>query len=170
MPDRLPMETGVARSPLLRLLMLVTLVVIAVALWYLTSYRLRGDGEVRWFAPEASCDLHAGACAATLGQGLRLTLEAGVAGRIRALETLPLAVNLEGLAAEAAWVEFVGRDMDMGLYRFPLAPGADGVFRGEGQVAICTESVMPWRARVVVETPRGRLGSWFDFDVERHTP
>lgn len=170
MPDRLPMETGVSRSPLLRLLMLVTLVVIAVALWYLTSHRLRGDGEVHWFAPEASCDLHAGACTATLDHGARLTLAADVAGRIQALEVLPLTVNLEGLEAESVRVEFVGRDMDMGLYRFPLAPGADGAFRGEGQVAICTDSVMPWRARVVVETSRGSLGSWFDFDVERHTP
>ncbi|MDI5932556.1 hypothetical protein [Halomonas kalidii] len=170
MPHRPPIDTGVSRSPLLRLLMLVTLGVIAVALWYLTSYSLRGGGEVRWVAPEAPCDLHVGACAATLDRGVSLAFEADVAGRIRALEPLPLVVTLEGLEAEAARVEFVGRDMDMGLHRFPLTRGADGVFRGEGQVTICTESVMPWRARVVVETARGSLGSWFDFDVERHTP
>lgn len=170
MPDRPPMETGISRSPRLRLLMLVTLVVIAVALWYLTSYSLRGGGEVRWVAPEASCDLHAGACTATLEQGASLTLEAEAAGRIRALEVLPLAVTLEGLEAESVRVEFVGRGMEMGLHRFPLAAGADGVFRGEGQVTICTESVMPWRARVIVATSRGSLGSWFDFDVERRIP
>ncbi|WP_372611988.1 hypothetical protein [Halomonas sp.] len=30
-----------------------------------------------------------------------------------------------------------------------------------------TDAVMPWQARVVVETADGRLGSRFDFDVER---
>ncbi|MFY0992747.1 hypothetical protein [Halomonas sp. C05BenzN] len=170
MPDRTLMETGVSRSPLLRLLILATLVVIAVALWYLTSYSLRGGGEVRWFAPQTPCDLHAGPCTATLDQGASLTLEARVPGRIQALEVLPLEVVLGGLEAESARVEFVGRDMDMGLHRFPLARDGEGIFRGEGQVSICTESIMPWRAKVVVETSRGRLGSWFDFDVERRTP
>ena len=60
--------------------------------------------------------------------------------------------------------------MDMGLHRFPLEAAGGGVFRGEGQVALCTEAVMPWRARVVVDTPGGRLGSWFDFEVTRQTP
>jgi hypothetical protein len=34
-------------------------------------------------------------------------------------------------------------------------------------VGVCTQEVMPWRARVILETPDGKLGSWFDFDVKR---
>lgn len=88
-------------------------------------------------------------------------------GPIRPLERLPLEVRVSGTTAEAVRVDFVGREMDMGLHRFPLTAEGDGAFRGEGQVSICTEAVMPWRAKVVVDTPRGRLGSWFDFEVER---
>jgi len=74
------------------------------------------------------------------------------------------------VAAEGVTVDFVGRDMDMGLHRYPLRRDADGHYRGEGQIPICTEAVMPWRARVIVETADGKLGSGFDFTVERGAP
>ena len=159
--------TTVPRPPLLRLLILLTLVTVAVALWYVTSYSLRGGEEVRWFPEEAGCDLRLGACDASLGGAGRLRLDLGAEGEIRALERLPMTVTVEGVEAESVVVDFVGRDMDMGLHRYPLARDADGVFRGEGQIPICTEAVMPWRARVLVGTPGGRLGSGFDFNVER---
>jgi len=155
-----------ARSPLLRFLILVTLVAIVVAVWYLVRYHLSDEGEVRWFAPEPACDLQQGACKTTLDGLGDLSFELGVQGPVQALEVLPLTVRLEGLASRSAVVEFVGRDMDMGLHRFPLTQ-EDGALRGEGQVGLCTQAVMAWRAKVVVDTPQGRLGTWFDFDVER---
>ncbi len=154
------------RSPLLRFLILVTLVVIVVALWYLIRYHLSDEGKIRWYAPERACDLGQGACSATLDGMADLSLEFGVQGPVQALEVLPMTVRLEGLASRSVVVEFVGRDMDMGLHRFPLAQD-DGAFRGEGQIGLCTQAVMAWRANVVVDTPRGRLGTWFDFNVER---
>jgi len=161
-------STGAARPPLLRLLIIFTLLTLAVALWYLTRYSLRDEAGVHWVPPvESRCDLHAAPCTARLGQDISLRLAVESEGPIRALERLPLEVRLTGIQAESARVDFVGRDMDMGLHRFPLEAVGNGVFRGEGQVAICTESVMPWRAKVVVDTPRGRMGSWFDFDVAR---
>lgn len=163
-------DPTVAHSPLLRLLILLTLATVAVALWYLAGYSLRGEGGVRWLAADVTCDLRTGPCSASLGDGRRLTFEIATQGPPRALEVLPLRVTLEGFEAEAARVDFVGRDMDMGLHRYPLAANGDGVFSGDGQVPICTESVMPWRARVVVTTPGGRVGSVFDFDVERSGP
>ncbi|MFW6344812.1 MAG: hypothetical protein ACOC0M_00550 [Halomonas sp.] len=162
-----PIETAISRPPLLRLLILCTLVTVAVALWYLTSYSLRGEQDVRWFAEEAGCDLRSGPCAATLSGSSSLRLDLGVDGEIRALELLPMTVTLEGIEAESVVVDFVGRDMDMGLHRYPLQRVEDGIFRGEGQIPICTEAVMPWRAQVVIDTGRGRIGSGFDFDVER---
>ncbi len=168
MPPRIPSSSGAARPPLLPLLITVTLLTLAVALWYLTRYSLRDEVGVHWHPPaEVRCDLHAGPCTARLGQGITLRLAIASDGPIRALERLPLEVRLAGIAAESARVDFVGRDMDMGLHRFPLEAVGGGVFRGEGQVTICTEAVMPWRAKVVVDTPQGRLGSWFDFDVAR---
>ncbi|WP_089713896.1 hypothetical protein [Halomonas daqiaonensis] len=168
MPQRILLSTGAARPPLLRLLIVITLLTLAVALWYLTRYSLRGEGGVHWHPPaENRCVLHAAPCTASLGQDIALHLTVASEGPIRPLERLPLEVRLSGVPAESARIDFVGRDMDMGLHRFPLEAVGDGVFRGEGQVAICTEAVMAWRAKVVVDTPQGRLGSWFDFDVAR---
>ncbi|WP_139233029.1 hypothetical protein [Halomonas korlensis] len=151
---------------MLRFLILVTLVVIGVALWYLFRYHLSDEGEISWYTPERACDLRQGACTTRLDGMAELSLEFGVHGPVQALQVLPLEVRLEGLASRSAVVEFVGRDMDMGLHRFPLTPD-DGAFRGEGQIGLCTQAVMAWRANVVVDTPRGRLGTWFDFNVER---
>ncbi|MBS9404644.1 hypothetical protein KG088_13470 [Halomonas sp. TRM85114] len=156
-----------AHSPLLRFLILVTLTVIVVAVWYLVRYHLSDDGEIRWFAPESACDLQQGACKTTLdGLGDDLRFELGVQGPVQALEVLPLTVTLDGLPSRSAVVEFVGRDLEMGLHRFPLSH-EDGALRGEGQVGLCTQAAMAWRANVVVDTPQGRLGTWFDFIVER---
>jgi len=168
MSQRILSSSGAARPPLLQLLIVVTLMTLAIALWYLTRYTLQDAADVQWHPPgETACDLHSAPCTASLGEGVSLRLTIAAAGPIRALERLPLEVQLRGAPAESARVDFVGRDMDMGLHRFPLAAAGDGVFRGEGQVAICTEAVMPWRAKVVVETPQGRQGTWFDFDVAR---
>lgn len=158
---------GTTRPPLLRLLIIATLLTLAVALWYLFRYSLQDEEEVRWTPPSRACDLQAGPCTTTLAEGVSLTLDVAGDAPVRALEVLPLRVRLDGLTADAVVVTFEGRDMDMGLHRFPLQAAGDGLFRGEGQVAICTEAVMPWRAKVVVDTPRGRLGSWFDFTVVR---
>ncbi|GHE21024.1 hypothetical protein [Halomonas urumqiensis] len=149
--------------------MLLTLAAAVVALWYLTSYSLRGGGDMSWLAVETPCDLHVGPCTATAEERL-VTFEMGSDGAIHALERVPLSVSLASVEAESVMVEFVGRDMDMGLHRFPLARDADGVFRGHGQVSLCTESVMPWQARVVATTANGRVGGQFDFDVERQAP
>jgi hypothetical protein len=167
MPTSASTDPAISRPPLLRLLVLFTLGTVVVALWYLTSYSLRGSNDVTWFAEEAGCELSQGPCRAALGEGGSLALDLGADGEIRALELLPMVVALEGIEADSVVVDFIGRDMDMGLHRYPLARQADGVFRGEGQIPICTEAVMPWRARVIVTSGERRLGSGFNFEVER---
>lgn len=166
MPDSLP----ASRPPLLRLLVLLTLGAVTIALWYLTSYLLRDMGQVRRYPESQGCQLSAGPCMAELGDQRQLTLDLGVRGEIRALQRMPLEVSLQGVKAERVMVDFVGRDMDMGLHRYPLSLEADGRYRGEAQIPICTETVMPWRARVVIETADGKLGSGFDFEVRGGGP
>lgn len=156
--------------PALRLMILATLIALAVALWYLLAHQLRNESDVSWFAAESPCDLQDAPCTATLGSHGRLQFGMAAPDGIRALAPLPLTVTLEGVDARAVRVDFAGRDMDMGLHRFPLERQPDGRFRGQGQVPICTEARMPWQARVVVETPAGRLGSRFDFTVEQRAP
>lgn len=160
------MGRDASRPALLRYLILVTMIVVVLALWYLASHSFRLDKEVQWIAASTPCNLHDGGCEARLGDS-GFVFEMGGEGPIRALEILPLAVSHSGIEARSVEVEFVGRDMDMGLHRFALFPGEDGVFRGEGQLSLCTDAVMPWQAIVVVETANGRLGSHFDFNVER---
>ncbi|WP_416138757.1 hypothetical protein ACM26W_20270 [Halomonas sp. HK25] len=167
MPTSGSTDPVISRPPLLRLLVLFTLGTVAVALWYLTSYSLRGSDDVRWFPEEVGCEPSQGVCQAALGEDGSLMLDLGADGEIRALEILPMTVALEGVEADSVVVDFIGRDMDMGLHRYPLARQADGTFRGEGQVPICTETLMPWRARVIVTSGERRLGSGFNFEVER---
>ncbi|BBI54535.1 hypothetical protein HORIV_69560 [Vreelandella olivaria] len=102
-----------------------------------------------------------------MGDVGRITLNVQANGRIDALEILPLEVEVDGLTATQVEVDFIGRDMDLGLHRFALSTDAPGHFQGQGQVGICTQNVMPWRARVILQTAEGKVGSWFDFDVIR---
>lgn len=155
------------RSPQLRLLVIATLITLGLALWYLLRYALQPDSDVRWVPPAEACDISQGACNAVLGDGRQLIFSMQTDGPVHALELLPLSVELEGGEVTAAVVRFEGLDMDMGLHRFVLTASEQG-FQGEGQVALCTDDVMDWRARVVVDTPEGRIGSWFDFQVVKN--
>jgi len=151
-------------------MILATLLTLSVALWYLLTHVVRDGTDVDWYLATLPCELHQVGCSAHLGEGRSISLQVDSPGGIRALETLPLAVEVAGVSANAVSVDFVGRDMDMGLHRYPLRQQDNGRFEGVGQVPICTESVMHWQAEVVVETPQGRLGSRFDFTVERSVP
>lgn len=155
-----------AHSPLLNLLIIVTLVTIVVALGYLLDYYFRGSTEdITWYPPRGPCDLHRGACYADLGVHADIRLSLGE--ELRPLQPLDIDVHLEGVDAERVVIEFIGRNMNMGFNRYVLDNQGDGHFRGQGQLGICSEEVMPWRAQVLVETAEGRKGSWFDVDVKR---
>lgn len=162
-----PDPTDGARFPVLRVLILVTGIALAAFSWYALSNWLRSDDDVTWYPPTQECNLHQGACSTALGDKGRLVLQVPVSGRIQALEPLPLTVAVEGVNAQTATVDFIGRGMDMGLNHFPLQAAGQGQFSGQGQVGVCTQDIMPWRARVILDTPDGRIGSWFDFDVAR---
>ncbi|MEC9484091.1 MAG: hypothetical protein UMU75_12360 [Halomonas sp.] len=157
-----------ARSPLLKLLIIVTLATMVVALGYLLDYYLRGSREdITWYPPRMPCDLHLDACRADLGlhAALSLALEAPLQPR----QPVDIDVRLEGIDAERVVVEFVGRNMNMGFNRFELQPMGNGHFHGQGRFAACREEIMPWRAQVLIETAQGRKGSWFDVDIRRRS-
>jgi hypothetical protein len=156
-----------AAFPALRVLILVTGLALAACAWYAFAHWLHQDSDVTWFPPTSNCDLHTAPCSATLGDKGHITLHVKANGRIDALEILPLEVEVNGLKATQVEVDFVGRDMDLGLHRFGLTASSPGHFHGQGQVGICTQNIMPWRARVILETAEGKVGSWFDFDVIR---
>ncbi|MDN6180022.1 MAG: hypothetical protein L0I84_03315 [Halomonas subglaciescola] len=163
-PD--PADNG--RFPVLKVLILVTCLALAAFSWYAFSHWLRADDDITWYPPEqTACNLHEQRCVAPLGERGSVALSVAGSGRIKALEPLALTVAVEGIVADGATVDLVGRGMDMGLNRFVLDADGSGHFSGQGQVGVCTQDVMPWRARVILDTPNGRVGSWFDFDVVR---
>ncbi|WP_129141023.1 hypothetical protein [Modicisalibacter coralii] len=158
-----------ARSPLLKLLIVITLLTMIVAVGYLISYYTRGGSEeVTWYPPDMPCDLHHGSCHAGLGGGGGLTLSLG--GAIVPLETLPIDVRLDGIDARRVVVEFIGRNMNLGLNRYVLERRGAGHYHGRGLLSSGGEAITPWRVEVIVSTDEGRVGSWFDVDVHRRVP
>lgn len=121
------------RSPLLNWLIVVTLVTVVVAAWYLVDYYMRGSSEhMTWYPPKTPCNLHQGACRAALGLHAEMTFR--IDETIGISSPVPMTVELEGVEASAVTVEFVGRDMAVGVHRVELEEHGDGVFRGEGRL------------------------------------
>ena len=80
---------------------------------------------------------------------------------------LTLEVTVTESPATAAWVDFVGVDMDMGFNRAPLRPAAAGRFRGEGTIPVCVRDRMWWEARVVLKEGGKWFSAPFRFEVAR---
>ncbi|RUR35601.1 hypothetical protein [Vreelandella populi] len=153
----------------LKALILVTGLGLAVCTWYVFFHRLHDASHVTWFPAAAQCDLNTQACSASLGDEGRLFFHIDVSGPIRALAPLPLAVDIEGFTPSQVSVDFVSQNKPDDVYRFVLDTITPGHFRGHGRLgedrSSAAPAVMPWRARVILETPKGRLGSWFDFNL-----
>ncbi|WP_230086157.1 hypothetical protein [Halomonas sp. 328] len=161
--DPMPASTTSLR---LNALILATLLILGAASWY-AAHRLAISDGIDWQAADAPCDLGQGPCHATLADGSQLRFAIDGERPIRALAPLTLRVESDANDIRQVRVDFEGIGMEMGLHRFPLAPAGEGQFVGPAQVAICTEAVMPWRARVRVETEAGWQGAWFDFTAVR---
>ncbi|MBZ5487596.1 hypothetical protein HW452_08660 [Halomonas aquamarina] len=155
--------------PGLKALILVTGLGLAMCMGYLLFHRLHD--EVTWFPAAAPCDLNTQACTARLGDAGQLTLHIDICGPVSALTPLPLRVDIDGVTSTWVSVDFLSRHRKDEAYRFVLDAVAPGRFRGLGQLGEKRDSrsgiATPWRARVIVDTPEGKLGSWFDFDVRR---
>ncbi len=164
-----PKPAYFARLPGLKALILMTGLGLALCTWYVLFHRLHDD--VTWFPPTAQCDLNIQACAARLGDAGQLTLHIDTRGPIQALTPLPLAVDIQGVTSSQVSVDFVSRHKKDDVYRFMLDAVTPDHFRGHGQLGeqrgSAPAATAPWRARVILDTPKGRLGSWFDFDVRR---
>ncbi|WP_062268622.1 hypothetical protein [Endozoicomonas arenosclerae] len=73
------------------------------------------------------------------------------------LEPLDIEVRLEGMSADKVTMEFLGRDMPMGLAPFPLYKQSSflgpSVYSGVGNLTFCTvDKNMTWMARLVIES------------------
>jgi len=114
------------------------------------------------------CDLQQGPCQFEL-DGVLMQLEA-TPRPLRSL--LPFELFLQPLTQGAieivrADAELQGVEMYMGQNRFNLTPepGISGIWRGRGELAICTTGEMRWYLLLTLETATGLKQVRFEFNA-----
>ncbi|SFX70621.1 hypothetical protein [Marinospirillum alkaliphilum] len=157
----------------LNFFILVTLLSILLVIWYVSDYlRDHQQDRVNWHLSE-QCELPGPSCQVSLphARSLRFTLHSEDP---RPLELLPITVQLEGFSAAELEqlkleVDLQGRDMYMGYNRTTMMHQGGGVFTATPLLSLCTDSVMVWRASILVNQQGINLqptwGSYFDFTV-----
>ncbi|HKM15197.1 MAG TPA: hypothetical protein VJY63_04630 [Marinospirillum sp.] len=156
----------------INLLILITLVGILLAIWYVTNYlHTKQAGQVTWYSA-ASCQLPQDTCFVKLDGQKHLTFRLDKQ-EPKPLESLPIRVQLEGYSEEELKnlqleIDLQGRDMYMGYNRTPMIYQGEGLFTANPILSICTEAVMVWRASVLINnlTTSTTYGSYFDFTVK----
>lgn len=155
-------------------LILVTLVGILLAVWYVTDYlNEKQTGQITWYSA-SSCQLPQDTCFVKLEgrQQLTFSLEKS---EPKPLENLPISVRLEGYSEAELQnlqleIDLQGRDMYMGYNRTTMTYQGKGLFTASPILSICTEDVMVWRASLFINDlstdPPTILGSYFDFTVK----
>ena len=154
------MTQGVLRKGAL---VLGLLVLVAIGYGGARYWQTSGDGFAR-LELSADCDLRDGPCRHARGGGV---ITFAVEPRtIPLMQPLRLEVTTEGMGADEVLVEIRGLNMDMGLNRTRLQRAADGRWRGETILPICSQTRMHWEAAVRL-TGRERLEIPFPFITER---
>lgn len=88
-----------------------------------------------------------------------------------AMKLLNLTVTVPAKEIASVMVQFVGRDMDMGLQPVALAPdpSTPHVWRGEGTISLCTMNPdMVWMARLIVVASNQTVISEFVLGATMH--
>ncbi|WP_172807552.1 hypothetical protein [Endozoicomonas ascidiicola] len=110
-------------------------------------------------------------CSAIL-DGNEVTLHISPPG-LPAAQPLDISVSISGLAAENVTMEFIGRDMHMGLMPFVLQelPPTDigtKTFMGVSSVSFCTvDNTMIWTAELKIETANAIHSVLFELDTSK---
>lgn len=153
-----------SKSLLVDSAMILALVLIG-AIGYKVSPLLLPKADVT-LSPDPGCDLHRGACTATLPGGGKLRF-ALTPRPIPATTPLEMAVEIEGAEAAATKVavDFAGVDMNMGFNRQGLPAAGAGRFTGQAILPVCVTGRMTWQATVLVESGRTRIAVPFRFEA-----
>lgn len=161
----------IKRKYRLKPLILITLVVLLLATWYLTHYLgQRQTGDIEWYQQLEDCELPKEDCQVPLDSERSLTFSL-LTDNPRPVEALPVQVTLEGfseaeLNSLKMEVDLQGRDMYMGYNRTTFDYQGEGVFTATPLLGICTDEVMIWRASILIHPNQGQsYGSYFDFPV-----
>lgn len=149
------------KSLLIDTAMILALILIGVVGYKLSPLLMpRADLTL---SPEPGCDLHTGACFASLPTGGRLTFS--LAPRpVLASVPLEMQVDITAFPVERVSIDFAGVEMNMGFYRPTLAAAGNGRYAGRGELPACVTGRMRWQATVLLETADSRVAVPFRFE------
>ena len=144
---------------------IVAFLVLAILL--VVSYKLKDilSPEIALVAElDNSCDLRKGECISQLPGGGVVTFSMSPKD-IPILRPLKLTVNIEGVEAQTAEVDFVGIGMEMGYNRSKLEanPSSSNQYTGKAILPVCVRTKMEWEARVLLQTDKGIVMAPFRF-------
>ncbi len=151
------------KTPIQSLLILLTLLALGLGGGYF--YRQWSDPGVGVVAAiplhiDARCDPGRDICLATAED---FELRFGLGPDLRPLRVFPIRVELAGRQVDGILVDFLMRDMDMGINRFRLKALGPGRWAGEGVIPVCWVGRRDWIARLTIETAAGHYQA--DFPV-----
>lgn len=132
-----------------------------LAIWLGASMFSLPNKESPGYASD--CDLRQQSCKVDIGEA-SLTLDIQPR-EIRSLTPLNYQVSIEGTNVSQVMISLQGSEMYMGINQTELSPvaGKPGVFKGQGELAVCTTGEMKWRLTVSAKTEAGQLNTWFEF-------
>lgn len=139
-----------------------------VGVWTLRSGLDRPAQNVVALQVEADCDSAQRACRAR-GDGQELELRLGPP--VQPMQSFEITLrSLHGrLDADArVEVQFQMRAMDMGINRYRLAVDAEGIWRGQAMLPMCSAGRSDWIAQVEISASGQRWRAELPFTAESH--
>lgn len=133
---------------LLRVLAPLAVLAVLAGIVYFDQARRAGTAAL----PRLDCPDPVAGCTVRLG-GRAVSL--GMEDRPRAMRPFQVWVRAPG--ARRVRAEFTMADMDMGLNRYTLAAGADGVFRARVTLPTCVTGRQDWLMTLEVDGEKGIL-------------
>lgn len=164
----MPIPDASARIPSLRwlnTLVVVTLMTVTVAIAYLGYYYVGAGNrsQVTWFAPELDCRPLEERCFTALGRfGEMQTQWDYQKGQ------LSVEMVLSGLQAEQVRMQLEETGSRWRQAAMTLDAVSAGHYRGTFDIPLCENDTHRARGSLVVTTPRGLLGSWYDLSLPCH--
>ncbi|WP_257293915.1 hypothetical protein [Endozoicomonas sp. YOMI1] len=152
-----------------RLLLSIALLLGLLLVFYLSRFLNKSENPIdkQAFQTVGYCNTFKG-CQTRVGDG-SITLNI-LPASMPTGQPLAIRAEVSGLAAEKFSMEFVGRDMPMGLMPFNLqkqsghSSGTD-LYTGTGSITFCTtDSKMVWIARLKIETREAVHTVLFELD------
>jgi hypothetical protein len=113
---------------------------------------------------DPACDLRSGPCTARFADGAEVRF--GLDPRtLFPMAPLRIEVEVRGVEARSAEVDFAGTDMNMGYNRVTLTQTQAGRYEGQGMLPVCVRNRMEWEANVMLRTAAGTLVAPFRFET-----